>query len=224
MDLVLRHTDQIYIIVTIMGVTVFTPLTNDFKIVNHDSAEIQTHALAASKFEYERHLCSLMLGLPMSLDKISLFVYLAFDGKLSAIKICSMSYTGDQLPRLLCVVYAAIISLATKHITTGAPKLVTVKCVLSGNCVVCVEKRQIVKYYDSLHKPYLIPNADLYAAENVQLQHMCNNGIAILKYDYIEGTHLPQNLRGIVNVLKNLDKIHQKGFVHGSMGTSECLI
>ena len=70
-----------------MGVTVFTLLINDFKIVHHESAEIQTHALAASKFEYEGSLCSVILGLQMTIDKISLFVYLACEQTLSAIKV-----------------------------------------------------------------------------------------------------------------------------------------
>ena len=49
------------------------------------------------------------------------------------IEVCSMmSYTGDQLPRLLCVVYAAIISLATKHVTTVEPELITISAAIES--------------------------------------------------------------------------------------------
>ena len=49
------------------------------------------------------------------------------------------------------------------------------------------------------------------------MQDSCNNSIAILRYDYIEGNHQPPNLRAIVDVIKNLNRIHTKGFVHGDI-------
>ena len=205
------------------GDRVVTLLINDFNIASHASAEIQTHALAASKFYYEKKLCTLVIGLPMSLDMISLFVYVAFEGKLSVIEVCSMmNYTGDQLPRLLCVVYAAIIGLAAKPISTIEPELLSLKCcdgehrVLSEKCVVCTQKRQIVKFYDIVEKPYLKPNEHFYDTGNVELLHL-NNRIKILKYNYIEGNHSPRNLRGIIGVLRNLNRIHEKGYVHGDI-------
>ena len=92
------------------------------------------HALAESKFEYVGNTCSVMLGLSMTLDEISIFVYVAFDGKLSEIRVCSVNYTGEAnpLPRLLCVIYAAIISLATKPITSGDPKLITISAAMES--------------------------------------------------------------------------------------------
>ena len=52
---------------------------------------------------------------------------------------------------------------------------------LSEKCVVCTQKRQIVKFYDIVDKPYLKPNEHFYEAENVQLLHSSNR-IKILKY------------------------------------------
>lgn len=148
----------------------------------------------------------------MTQYEISLWVYLTCDEKLMAIKIGTVDYRQDNmaLEKLMCVLYATVHSLAQKPITTNFPTLTTMKCcegkhsVLSENCNLCVDKGIVMKMYDVQQKPYLKPNLPLIQAENTHLEYFYGGRIAFLKYNYICGNHKPQNLRCILDVIKNL--------------------
>lgn len=221
-------THIVKIIVKDNTIDLFTILINNFKLASNEQATIQSHAYAVHTFEKNHGECSLIIGLPMTREEITLWVYLAFNEKLLAIKIASVNYCNDRqgLKRLMCVLYGCVHSLAEKRITSNNPKLLTLKCcegnhrVMSGNCVICETTKKVTKMYDIIEKPYLKPNVDLIQASDIQLKTFCKGRIIYLQYKYVEGNHQPPNLRAIVDIIKNLNRIHQAGFVHGDIRRS----
>lgn len=215
---IVNHTDDMH-----------TILVNAYKPHSLSKATIETHAYAVDVFQHISDQCSVILGLPMTLQTISLYVYFSYNEKLMAIKIMDVEIMDDttlELEKFLCVIYAAVHSLAKNPITTSSPTAITVNCcagdhhVLSANCVLCENQDVITKMYDVIHKPYLKPNLKLIQADNPTLEHFCNERIAYLKYKYIHGSHKPRNLASILDVIRSLKKIHETGYVHGDIRVS----
>ncbi len=214
-------------IVHMQGLTLFTIAINDFKKNDEEIATLQTHACAIDVFQANKRSCSVIIGLPMTVCSLQMWLYLASDGKLLAIHLFSVGYADTtELSRVLCVIYASVHSLAKKQITSSSPGMITIKCcsgdhrVLSCNCVICVDHKRVIKFYDTKQKPYLKPNVSLLQAGPHTLDTFCCGRILRLQYPYIYGNHKPKDLLSISDAIRQLNNIHGTGYVHGDIRMS----
>ena len=182
-----------------------------------------------------------MLGMPCQIDYSSfqtrLEVHVGVDKKLAPICICEAG--TRELERFACVLKGCVHSLIQKPIITehpylfpykqwqtGVPKELSVKYEPSCWIYECPPCR-VFRFEDYVYKVYdsaenQTPNFDLIKAvghlPEATLESLSSDDrFQCLRYAWREGDHQPRSVRQFKCILKQLDKIHESGFVHGDV-------
>ena len=204
---------------------------SDLNLCMFPKARTETAGYVASSME----VCSpdkstLVLGLPLTPKELELQVCIGVDGKLLIMTVCSspihMSSRKD-FRALCCTLYGCVHSLIEKPVVVHMPTMISVQCcdgdhkLLSftelPTVVHCQKKNVVLKYYSKQCTPDK-ELMELLGFEQVEVESLSDDGVfQVLKYKYIEGVHEPRNIAHVIAVIKKLDKLHCKGFVHGDI-------
>lgn len=183
----------------------------------------------------------LFLGLTIiRASKIYLQLFMAFEGKLSVIDICEASCDEmKDLEKFFGTLYAAVDKLAQEPIT-APPHQFTQKCCeqevpdrqnehknlsCSGGPLVlyCPATKMVKKYYDKKFDYVPSSNAITFIPQSKFLKSPCSR-YQILQYPFIEGHNELRTPAQAAAAVRELNKFHEKGFVHGDIRSINMIV
>ena len=206
-------------------------LLSDIKNEGREKSRKETWAYCIKAMKLlEKDEWGLLLGLAISEEKAELYVVIDNDGYVLAIDVCSVYLSRDEARSFFAVLYAAVHSLIDHPLSMEAPGIEPMngykgEALDQGeNARVFCSGNTVSKFYDTQFFKNVKPNLDAIRSicknyiPNIQLLPLTNDKRALcLEYAYIEGSHTPRTVKQFATILKDLEKLHNEGYVHGDM-------
>ena len=209
-------------------------LLADLKNTEMDIAVRETVLYAVNGAHEQRgvKIWPVQIGLPTIHEMSKLMVYIPSDGIVYQLLVAE----GKPYDKaLLLTVYVAVRSLYEDPIeyeypiTFPLPKKTIKPSMVEpvNHRVFYLEdggKKYVVKLYDSAEEGWNVPNLELIEQldyfKEVSLEPICScdNRLTMMKYSFINAFgNYPRNLKHFTGVLNCLQRLHQKGYIHGDV-------
>ncbi len=179
------------------------------------------------------------LGLSFTSDEAKLFVYVASDGYVYQIEVCEIGFQFSpacDCHAFFAVLFGAVHTLLQKQhlfISDTPPTMVPLfggeVCDWITNKRDCrlfrsADKKIVYKMYDSEHRRFSPNFYDAMTSihtdylPGMSLKNLDTQGrVQCLKYSYIRGDHDPQQLQHFRDIIRDLGKLHDEGYVHSDI-------
>ena len=205
-------------------------LVSDLKLSNFSVAENETtcYSINAASVRHNTHIFPVLLALPATLHRADLEVHVTVDKKMWRIPIVSHTTLTDGA--LLSTLCTAVQYMCTRTEPIGHIPALTHACPYkewmplplrtNHTCRVFWKDNTVYKFFDK--ESGCEDNCALInsvgALKSLKLEHMTvDKRIAVMSYQYIEGSHKPSALKQFANVVRILNRIHELGYVHGDI-------
>ena len=206
----------------------------DFSVARRETAGYVIESMCT-----ENSTWTTKLGLAFSGDKAKLFVYVACDGYVHQIEVCEIDFRFSS-PRdchaFFAVLFGAVHTLLQKQqlfISDIPPTMVPLfgsdLCEWIKNEKECrlfrsADKKTVYKMYDSEHRRFSPNFCDAMTSirtdylPGMSLEKLDTQGrVQCLQYSYIRGDHDPQHLQHFRDIIRDLGKLHDEGYVHSDI-------
>ena len=213
----------------VMGVPSESVFVSDIKIGDSIGSTVETalYGKFASLSEGRSKEAVLVVGLSATVDTASLWLYVIAHEVVWGIPILKGVKPWDKgLLSTLCIGLRSLSAKPIRYNILVSPQpwvepttYSALKKRSSNRTFRNIRTQEVFKIFDRENSIFL-PNLHVmeYAGLKVSESRLSADGrYLVVKYPYIEGNHNPQSLQQFRGVLDILQKIHERGYVHGDI-------
>jgi hypothetical protein len=186
------------------------------------------HSVNAISVKRGKDSWPVLISFPNTLDFLEIQVHIAVNNGVWRIPVVK-GHPADRT--LLCTLYAAV------HLRNDEPIIYSTPISYSIPDKDCTSLKQtptgrvhlkdsrVLKYFDTEEKIY-IPNFDIVQQllPEVRIDNVTTDSrITVLSYKYIEGSHVPQNIKEFIGILRAVKYLHEKNIVHADIRLCNCI-